>query len=220
MLKFIFFTKQNSTNKLMALIVFFEFFVLLIQESCDGKCEDIFKVAKHPDLTLRGTPVTGCHPDPASGQTPLFGRAVEAYIARCVCVRFKLIHIDPRRINSVLEARGIKNDSKHQGELAREARIERTSRGDVKGLWETSGCLETVDFQRREREGGEDARRSGCPRARRWVYRSLHQELAGDLATYASLIKSKGGSDEKPAGAPGVRFLTLAISSLGMELRR
>ena len=116
-------------------MVSFEAYVFLIQESFDVKREDMLKVAKHPDLTLRGTPASGCHPDPAAGQTPPFGRLVEAYVARCVCVCFRLIHNHPRRISSVSEARGIANYSKHQGELAREAKIESTSRGDIQGLW-------------------------------------------------------------------------------------
>jgi hypothetical protein len=36
------------------------------------------------------------------------------------------------------------------------------------------------------------------------------------LDTYASPIKSKGGSNEEPAGALGLRFLPLAFSSLGI----
>jgi hypothetical protein len=49
---------------------------------------------------------------------------------------------------------------------------------------------------------------------------SLHQEQTEYLATYAPPVKSKGGSDEEPAGAPGLRFLPLAFSSLGMGPRR
>jgi hypothetical protein len=65
--------------------------------------------------------------------------------------------------------------------------------------------------------GGED--KGGAPERGDGVC-SLHQELAVHLATYASPIKSKGGSDEEPAGAPGLRFLPLAFSSFGMGPRR
>jgi hypothetical protein len=49
---------------------------------------------------------------------------------------------------------------------------------------------------------------------------SLHQELVEHLATYAPPMKSKGGSDEEPSGAPGLRFLPLAFSSFGIGPRR
>ena len=62
--------------------------------------------------------------------------------------------------------------------------------------------------------GGED--KGGAPERGDGVC-SLHQELAEDSATNASLITSKGGSDEEPAGAPGLRFLPLAFSCSGMR---
>jgi hypothetical protein len=67
-------------------------------------------------------------------------------------------------------------------------------------------------------EGGEGAR-GGDALGRDDGVCSLYQELAKHSATYASPIKSKGRSDEEPAGAPGLRFLPLASSSLGMGPR-
>jgi hypothetical protein len=78
--------------------------------------------------------------------------------------------------------------------------------------------LGTESVQRREREIG--GKRKGVAPGRDDGVCSLHQELAEDFATYALPIKSKGGFDEEPAGAPGLRFLPLAFSSLGMGPRR
>jgi hypothetical protein len=87
---------------------------------------------------LRGTPASGCHPDPAAGQTPVFGRAGAACAARCACLRPWMIHVDPRHcshaadawatrtrgtaysgldpsLNSVSETRVIRDYSEHQG---------------------------------------------------------------------------------------------------------
>ena len=44
---------------------------------------------------------------------------------------------------------------------------------------------------------------------------SLHQELVEHSATCKSPAKFKGGSDEEPAGAPGLSSLPLAFSSSG-----
>jgi hypothetical protein len=68
-----------------------------------------------------------------------------------------------------------------------------------------------------ERKGG-GGKKEGAP-GRDYGVCSLHQEQAEHLATYASPITSKGGSDEEPKGAPGLLFLPLAFSSLGMEPR-
>jgi hypothetical protein len=42
-----------------------------------------------------GTPASGGQPDPAAGQTPVFGRAGEAFDGRCVCLHPWLILVDP-----------------------------------------------------------------------------------------------------------------------------
>jgi hypothetical protein len=84
------------------------------------------------------------------------------------------------------------------------------------GLKVCRGERERDREREREREGEEGGR---APERDNGAC-SLHKEQAGHLATYASPIKSKGGSDEEPAGAPGLRFLPLAFSSWGMGPRR
>ena len=85
------------------------------------------------------------------------------------------------------------------------------------GLKVCRGEKETEREREGEGLGGEEG--GGAPGRDDGVC-SLHQEHAEDLVTYASPIKSKGGSDEEPAGASGLRFLLLAFSSLGMGPRR
>jgi len=68
--------------------------------------------------------------------------------------------------------------------------------------------------EERERGGG---RGGGAPERGDGVC-SLHQEQEEHLATHASLITSKGGKEL--LGGPGLRFLPLAFSSLGMGPRR
>jgi hypothetical protein len=79
--------------------------------------------------------------------------------------------------------------------------------------------LQTCRLEPCDRGGGGWARGRGSPGRDDGVC-SLQQKLAEDLASYASPIKSKGGSDEEPAGAPGLRFLPLAFSSFVMGPRR
>jgi hypothetical protein len=53
-------------------------------------------------------PATGGHPDPAAGQTPVFGRAAEACDGRCAFLRPWLINVDPHHHSHAADARAIR----------------------------------------------------------------------------------------------------------------
>ena len=100
---------------------------------------------------LIGTPPSGGHPDPAAGQTPLFGLAAEACDGRCVCFRLWLIHVDRRHCSYTAEARTTRTRGTSHSSLDPSLNFVYETRGIINY---TASWITRARGENRRRDGG------------------------------------------------------------------